>query len=285
LNRFISRLFHSFQTKIIILVLGILILSQSLGTFLSALSFEKILLNTLIAKYDILGKDLKRQIEKSLKFGKNLETFMGMDRLVAPFFKDAPEIQAIYVLSPNGKPYYPKQGKGKNRFDFLVSKEIQWKDGRAAVEIHQGRVHVLLPVKPPMGGPGGLLDLVFDRAIVDHKIQDLIREMLYKLVPILLIASACMGFLIKYSVVRPARKQLEQAGDRFYKDPKAAMDLQIPKEMFEVQLNSVSFVAKTRIARFEMKNHLNDLLETPTLSREAGRVVEQMQTILDKEND
>ena len=85
-----------FRGKIILIVVGILSLSYSLGMFLSVLSFEKIYLKALTSKYEILGKDLKHKIETALKFGKRLDGFVGMENLVKPLYAQSEDISEIF---------------------------------------------------------------------------------------------------------------------------------------------------------------------------------------------
>lgn len=77
---------QSFSTRarleLIISALILLILALGFNAMLSLSSLEKLYVKSIVSKYSIVGTDLKRNIEKSLKFGKNINKFVNMDKLL-----------------------------------------------------------------------------------------------------------------------------------------------------------------------------------------------------------
>ncbi|MCK5312880.1 MAG: hypothetical protein KAJ62_12260, partial [Desulfobacteraceae bacterium] len=69
------------NTKIKLIISSILLLVLALGfnTMLSLSSLENIYIDSTFSKYTAIGNDLKRNIEKSIKFGKNINKLIGMD--------------------------------------------------------------------------------------------------------------------------------------------------------------------------------------------------------------
>ncbi len=61
----------------------LLVLALAFNVLLSLSSLENLYVRSLVSKYSVVGKDLKRNLEKALRFGKNIEKFVGMDRLLA----------------------------------------------------------------------------------------------------------------------------------------------------------------------------------------------------------
>ena len=95
-----------FQFKIILTTLAILIVALVLNSVLSLASFEKLYVASLVSTYEIAGKNLKRKIEKSLRFGKPLTKFTGMERLFAEILDTNPNISAVSITTPDRQVRY-----------------------------------------------------------------------------------------------------------------------------------------------------------------------------------
>lgn len=69
------------NTKIKLIISSMLLLVLALGfnTMLSLSSLENIYIDSTFSKYTAIGNDLKRNIEKSIKFGKSINKLIGMD--------------------------------------------------------------------------------------------------------------------------------------------------------------------------------------------------------------
>ncbi|QTA82471.1 Major facilitator superfamily transporter [Desulfonema limicola] len=59
-----------------------LILALGFNALLTSASLEKLYIEAIVSKYSVIAKDLKRNLENSLRFGKSLENFIGMDKLL-----------------------------------------------------------------------------------------------------------------------------------------------------------------------------------------------------------
>jgi hypothetical protein len=163
-----------FRSKIILIVVGILSLSYSLGMFLSVLSFEKIYLKALTSKYEILGKDLKHKIETALKFGKRLDSFVGMENLVKPLYEQSEEISEIFLADKEGNNIF---FSGKAEFivasgstvtdadtvkiishSFNANKVLpasrlfDWNSKSTVIREYEGKYYLMIPILPPFGG-------------------------------------------------------------------------------------------------------------------------------------
>ena len=67
------------------LILGALILlitALFFNALLTISSLEKLYVESIVSKYCLIGKDLQRNLEKSLKYGKNIQKFIGIDLLL-----------------------------------------------------------------------------------------------------------------------------------------------------------------------------------------------------------
>ena len=258
----------TFQTRIIFLVLFICFLSLGLGTLLGVLSFQKIYLKTLTSEYVILGKDLRRKIEQSLKFGKPLQSFVGMERLIEPLRKQAPELGEVYVTLKDGIVIYPAEKAGE-KYNTVLTSQIDWKSKEASVLTDSRMYHVLMTVSSPLSGPVGVLDLVFGKSVIESKIKELLTEMVWALLAALALAGVLIWFLIKYLLVAPMRKQIEEEGFTFLKDPNAFMASSIPDELTGVQTCGAAFVAKTKVFIYKLEYFLEKSAEDEELSEES----------------
>lgn len=60
----------------------LLILALGFNALLTYGSLEKLYLESIVANYQVVGKDLQRKLEQSLRFGKNIQKFIGMNVLL-----------------------------------------------------------------------------------------------------------------------------------------------------------------------------------------------------------
>ncbi len=70
------------KIKLLTSSIVLLMLALAFNTFLSLSSLEDIYVGSTFSKYSAIGNDLKRNIEKSLRFGKNLGKFVGLNTLL-----------------------------------------------------------------------------------------------------------------------------------------------------------------------------------------------------------
>jgi hypothetical protein len=274
-----------FGLKITLIVVLIIALSQGLGTFLSVLSFEKIYLKALLSKYEVLGKDLQRQIQQALRFGKPLDLFLGMDRLVEPLFKQAEELSDVFVLShegqvlftfnrvrfviargtvdekeyPRGKVLLSEQDT-KRPFPLQYLDELQ--EEESLIRIHDGKYYVIFPIKPMQGDLKGYLGLAFNSSMLDRKKGDLIRRSISKLLLAILLTAVSVALLIHFAFVGPGRRQVAQASDSL--EPPGGLPLdstsgRSPAEVLEVQLSIADYISWTRDVKKEVSQDLEVL--------------------------
>jgi len=299
-----------FGSRIILIVLAIITLSQVLGTFLSVLSFEKIFLRALTYKYEILGKDLKRKIEQALKFGKPLDRFLGMDRLAEPLFRQSEDLNEIFVSDTSGRIFftfekvtfvvakgavdekeYPKGkillGDFKKRTWLPVEELFDWNQEGSVIRLHQGRYHVMFPIVPPFGGQKGILVLVFSKSVLDEKKKELVTTSRNMLGVAIILTALLVGLLVRFLLIAPARRQVVRAGEFMDKSPSpnGTSLLRIPVEVLEVQLCMTDFVARTQLAKKKLKESLEELEKAAPDQTVAVNLTRLMKEILEGKND
>jgi predicted MFS family arabinose efflux permease len=72
----------SLKSRLIVNTLVILTMALGFNAMLTLNSLEKFYVESIASQYSVVGKDLKRNIERSLGFGKSIENFVGMDKIL-----------------------------------------------------------------------------------------------------------------------------------------------------------------------------------------------------------
>lgn len=68
--------------KLNIAALFLLLLAMGFNALLSMSSLEKLYIESIVSKYQVIGKDLQRNIQKGLRFGKSMTKYVGIDRML-----------------------------------------------------------------------------------------------------------------------------------------------------------------------------------------------------------
>ena len=102
------------NTKIKLIISSILLLVLALGfnTMLSLSSLENIYIDSTFSKYTAIGNDLKRNIEKSIKFGKNINKLIGMDETLK---------KTLQYLEQDNSEYFKEMNLSKTDSNITLS--------------------------------------------------------------------------------------------------------------------------------------------------------------------
>jgi hypothetical protein len=306
--RLSSHLRMNFTWKIILIATALLACSQILGTLISVSTFETLLLNTLTAKYEILGNDLKRKIEHSLKFGKSLDHFMGMEKLIAPVYQQTDDIGEIMIFDKQGALFFfskradpPMAGdeaqaarncnlflvdSEKNRVDLPVQYFSTLPESDPKMQLYNGKYHVLFSILPSLGSKPGILALTFPKSVLDRQTERLINSTGKKLLLSLVITAAVMGIMIHLLFTRPSR----QLSDRLIRSIQARTPH--PKTDSSSNGNSLlhlydlitAFQANTREAKNALRHTLHELSKQGPDTYTADSI-NRIQLVLEREQD
>ena len=110
----------SLKSRLIINTLVILILALGFNAMLTLNSLEKFYVESIASQYSVVGKDLKRNIERSLGFGKSIENFVGMEKIL--------EDTKSNLIKKNGRDEAAIHLSASNTDDVSVSMALP--DGR-----------------------------------------------------------------------------------------------------------------------------------------------------------
>ena len=297
--------FIGFRGKIILIVVGILSLSYSLGMFLSVLSFEKIYLKALTSKYEILGKDLKHKIETALKFGKRLDGFVGMENLVKPLYDQSEDISEIFLADEQGNNIF-FSGKA----EFIVAGGSTMTDadsvkilGRSinadktlpanslfdlnakntVIREHEGKYYLMIPIMPPFGGNKGILGISFSKSVVNDKKAALFREFRNKLIFSILLTALLVGLLIEFFFIKPASRMVLKATEEIFENPSSAKtgSACVPPEVEEIHNQISEGLIYIRQSRKDLKMNLSRLENILSADESAVNEIRFMREIID----
>ena len=259
-----------FRGKIILIVVGILSLSYSLGMFLSVLSFEKIYLKALTSKYEILGKDLKHKIETALKFGKRLDGFVGMENLVKPLYDQSEDISEI-GRSINADKTLP----ANSLFDLNAKNTV--------IREHEGKYYLMIPIMPPFGGNKGILGISFSKSVVNDKKAALFREFRNKLIFSILLTALLVGLLIEFFFIKPASRMVLKATEEIFENPSSAKtgSACVPPEVEEIHNQISEGLIYIRQSRKELDMNLSRLENILSADESAVNEIRFMREIID----
>ncbi|HKL83318.1 MAG TPA: MFS transporter, partial [Desulfobacter sp.] len=140
---------HLFSGAVIMLVLAL-----GFNILLTSVTFEKLYVETFISKNNVVVKDLQRNLATALRFGKSVDKFIGMDKLI---------LEARQHLVPAQK----ETGKsGTDEDDIVIS--ITYPDGHVIYSSSAQVVGTYLPEAVRLPLPKGTQPSV-ERHAVEHK--------------------------------------------------------------------------------------------------------------------
>ena len=197
--------YTALRIRILGIAILLLVLAQAFNASLSISSFEKLYRNSLISSYQVVAGDLQRNVKTAIRFGKTIDKFIGMTRLMEEVKQNIPDLHNVSVSLPDGKILYSlrKDLIGTRlpeqlRIDFGKSDEISQDALASQVILSQRNYHILLPIENVSKEWVGTIDISFEEQLIIERIKAIIKENLKGLVLTTLISSiilACGLFL------------------------------------------------------------------------------------------
>ncbi len=156
-------------------VMMLLILVLGFTGALNISSFRTSYTDSLVASYAVAGSDGVRNIEYALKYGKPLENFNDMEKILTDIKSISPGIESVLVVSPEGQVLYNHQGKVDSEY---LSPEILKKlrvDSLAESDYRyvafEGKYHIFLPLVDRNAKWVGSLDMVFNDQVIESRVS------------------------------------------------------------------------------------------------------------------
>lgn len=225
---------RSVEIRFVISALILLILALGFNALLSLNSLEKLYVESIASQYSAIGRDLQRNLEKALRFGKSLEKFVGMDKilhetkrnLMLEYSAEAeamPTVQpvsadeiSIAIVRPDGEVLY-RTDEGPELPDNLgLSAEAE--EGAAAIPTYlkyPAMYITPLPIRDMKGKWLATAVIAFD----DEQVTSLlnaVRDDHIRLI-LLLLAGSSLALILLLRLVTPNRRQVEAGKTKFSK--------------------------------------------------------------------
>ena len=201
-----------FQLKIILVTLLILVTTLLLNSVLSLASFEKIYVTSLVSTFEVAGKNLQRKIEQSLRFGKPLDKFRGMNLLLAEVTERNPNIGNLGICSPKGLVYYHiREGRVGKNVQFDLPNLADKKD--AYTNLNKGQYITFIPLHNRSKKMVGFVLFSFSREVVYEKLKTMAADNLKALWILMLLTSMSLIVFMTFMIVRPIKGEIAEIAE------------------------------------------------------------------------
>ncbi len=185
----------------IIAAVIVLLVAQILNAILAISSFEETYRKTLISNFRIIARDLKRQIETGVNFGKPISLFSGMDTIFSNIMIENENIEELYVTLPDRKIIYSTDPGtvghmlGSDDFPVFVENPDQEQLYLSEVSLYRGAYFISLPVYYNQQSWVGTVHLQFSTSVISDKVNTIIKDNLFYFSIILISALIVMVIL------------------------------------------------------------------------------------------
>lgn len=194
------------RLKLLVTTLAILVLAMAFNGGLSLSSLEKLSLNSLIARYQVVANAFRSQVAQSIRYGKPLERFFGITQLMEDVRKDLPDLSNILVAAPGGEVLYSlDEAQEGRRWPDLAGPELRTlADASGHKDYKAGNTYfVEFPIEVlEQGAPDptvkGLVVFAFSADLIQSRLKGIVLENLDVLVFITLAAAAVLGLLLTF---------------------------------------------------------------------------------------
>ena len=198
-----------FQTKIFLTTLIILASTLSLNSILSISTFENFYVDSLISIYEASGKNLKRKIDHSLKLGKPLDRFQGMDELLRTFIKKNQYIEFTGIVDSDNEILYHTDPSRKGSFLEFKIPEPE-KNKKAVTQKINDFYFSFLPLTPTPYETKGYIFLGFQESSINKEINQMTLKNIKNLSMVILVTGFICICLIGLLIIKPFKKEVSK---------------------------------------------------------------------------
>lgn len=196
-----------FQTKIFLTTLIILASTLSLNSILSISTFENFYVDSLISIYEASGKNLKRKIDHSLKLGKPLDRFQGMDELLRNFIKKNQYIEFTGIVDSDNEILYHTDPSRKGSFlEFKIPEPP--KNKKAVTQKINDFYFSFLPLTPTPDETRGYIFLGFQESSINKEINQMTLKNIKNLSMVILVTGFICICLMGILIIKPFKKEV-----------------------------------------------------------------------------
>ncbi|NPV90550.1 MAG: MFS transporter [Firmicutes bacterium] len=197
------------KTRLILIVSVFILLIVVLG-FTAALNISSYRANytdSLAASYSVAGGNAVRNIEYAAKYGKPLDSFYGIEKLLAEVKGYSPNIENVRVSMVDGRITYDLQGKVVNTsVPDELNKKLEYTSGGKTKSyltlLYENKYHVFLPINDRTGTRIGNLEMIFDKQVVDSQVTPVTNVTLKYMLIIIAVTAVLMALcLYRFKII------------------------------------------------------------------------------------
>ncbi|HHC24441.1 MAG TPA: hypothetical protein ENK58_03360 [Desulfobacterales bacterium] len=205
--------------KIIAGTVALLILALVFNALLSSSSLRKLYEESIVSEYRIIGKDLQRNLEESLRSGKNIRDIPGMDSILEEtkerIERDIPEgnMISVSVVLPDGSVRYSTDKKLSGatlpeqvRFNYENAEDEKKSSLKSHYTKYENTCITALPVRNREKKWEGTVIIAFDEKQV-RDLHDAVFDKNVRTLMIIMISSAMLQALFNLMILSKASIQ------------------------------------------------------------------------------
>lgn len=183
----------------------LILLTLSFNAVLSTLSLEKLYIESLVSRYQVVGDSLRKKVELSIQFGKKIEKFYGIHAIMERRLQDMADNQSrgvdkdhsdltIDIVHPDGIILYSTNPSRENipldnALKPLVDERIKNKKKIRSHEKEGERFYLMDPILDWRGDPVAVQLISFHESLIVDQLKRVVKRSVYAGVAIIFLGT------------------------------------------------------------------------------------------------
>ena len=179
----------SVRWQVLSLSIFVFLLAQGFSTLLGILSYQQSLTTSVLSSNLVIASSFQHKLERALRFGKDINNFYGIDKLMENIQQGNDNFKRIEVYSPDGDTLYSTSNSISNGFASSVFPPgllINFKK-QQAIETRAGYA-LLYPVKDRKGTQVATASVFLDSKVIKEELKGVVTDALEKMFIIIVCA-------------------------------------------------------------------------------------------------
>lgn len=180
-----------------------MLLALGFGALLSSGSLSKSVTESYVSSFAISGAQSVRKIEFGLRYGKQLDNFIGMRKILLELAALNPAVREVQVVMPGGEIEESLVHTSQRSAPAVVTSALALLSrdtGQAMVwRVVDGQYHVLTAINDAAGRVQGALVIVFDAQVVAAPMSSFEKEIVQQTLAAVLLAVGLFIVFWKYA--------------------------------------------------------------------------------------
>lgn len=207
-----------YKTRLSLIIISTILLMVVLGFTgaLNIMSFQENYSDSLLSSYAVLGRETAGKIEYAIKYGKLLDSFWGMEKLLEEIINISPDIDMAQIMLLNGQVIYDQKGKVNNRYIPLdIIEKINLYDtqdtGSYESMLFDGDYYLFLPIVNRDNQCVGSLNIKFSENVVKSVVYTQMTELVKYLVLLVIAGLLAIIFItMRFSFIEHSGRMLSK---------------------------------------------------------------------------